>query len=341
MQFPLSPILAGLASLAPLAPPQATPDHNLPKGIVATVDGFEITRDVANARADIHVAGRLGGRAMPKQVMKGLRKGVMPDVLNELIDERLLDADVERAGVTIDEAAMRAALERTLTNQAHTENRTLEELALQILNDFEMTFEEYCDARCADPALRRGLEHAALIELRYPEETAVADAEVRARYDADPSVYGKGERVRASHILINKTQGMSDEEQAAARAKAEEVLLLARAEGSDFAALAREHSEGPSGPRGGGLGAFVREGAMVEPFAKAAFALQPGETSDVVETKFGWHVIRVTERLPGYQLEFEQVADGIREGLEGERIRAASVEHLVKLRAAATIVRRF
>jgi parvulin-like peptidyl-prolyl isomerase len=102
--------------------------------------------------------------------------------------------------------------------------------------------------------------------------------------------------VAARHILI-KYKGATRAGPDATRTKdearslAEEVLGKAKADGADFEALAREHSEGPTGPRGGDLGTF-RPGQMVPAFDQAAFALDVGEVSGVVETPFGFHVIQ-------------------------------------------------
>ena len=126
----------------------------------------------------------------------------------------------------------------------------------------------------------------------------VSDADVRAYYERHKSDYEKPEEVKASHILVKVEPAASDEDRTAARARIDEVLELAKAEGADFAELAREHSEDPgSGSNGGDLGFFPRQGAMVEPFAAAAFALTtPGDISPVVESTFGFHIIRLTER---------------------------------------------
>lgn len=126
----------------------------------------------------------------------------------------------------------------------------------------------------------------------------VTDAQVEAYYAAHEADYEQEEEVKASHILRKVAASASDEDKAAARAKADEILLLARADGADFESLAREHSEDPgSGVSGGDLGYFKRRGAMVEPFAAAAFALaEPGDVSEVVESTFGFHIIQLTER---------------------------------------------
>jgi peptidyl-prolyl cis-trans isomerase C len=99
--------------------------------------------------------------------------------------------------------------------------------------------------------------------------------------------------VRASHILI-RPDGPDDEAKKKARATAEDVAKQARG-GADFAELARKHSADGSAQQGGDLGFFTK-GAMVPAFSAAAFALQPGQVSDVVETQFGFHVIKLAER---------------------------------------------
>jgi peptidyl-prolyl cis-trans isomerase C len=119
----------------------------------------------------------------------------------------------------------------------------------------------------------------------------VTDEELREIFEQERP----GERVRARHILLRIPDGADEADAAAVRELAEDLRRRAAA-GEDFAALAREHSEDPgSAERGGDLNFFGR-GTMVAPFEEAAFALEPGEVSDVVETQFGFHVIRVEER---------------------------------------------
>ena len=103
-------------------------------------------------------------------------------------------------------------------------------------------------------------------------------------------------QIRASHILLMYKGSMRS---TAARSKAEALdgitaLKTQIADGADFAELARQNSDCPSGEDGGDLGQFPR-GAMVREFDEAAFALQPGQVSDVIETPFGYHLIQRTE----------------------------------------------
>jgi parvulin-like peptidyl-prolyl isomerase len=102
------------------------------------------------------------------------------------------------------------------------------------------------------------------------------------------------QEIAASHILIQyagAARATTERTREEARQRAEEVLAKAQQPDADFAALAREYSDGPSGPRGGVLGVFGR-GAMVPEFEEAAFALAPDQVSGIVETPFGFHIIK-------------------------------------------------
>jgi peptidyl-prolyl cis-trans isomerase C/peptidyl-prolyl cis-trans isomerase SurA len=124
-----------------------------------------------------------------------------------------------------------------------------------------------------------------------PKPPEPAPAPTREREEPD-------ERVAASHILVSY-KGSERAKPAVTRTKAEALerakeIQAKAAKGDDFAKLAQKYSDGPSGPRGGELGKFSKQ-QMVKPFSDAAFALKPGAVSDVVETKFGFHVIKRTE----------------------------------------------
>ena len=138
------------------------------------------------------------------------------------------------------------------------------------------------------------------------EKSGITDEILRKHYDANQSKYKEGEKLTASHILV-KTE---DEAKA---------ILAELKQGKDFAELAKEKSTGPSGPNGGTLGSFGR-GRMVPEFEKAAFAMKTGEVSEPVKTKFGWHVIKVTDHQEGKQKTFEDAKADIRQSLVSEYI---------------------
>jgi peptidyl-prolyl cis-trans isomerase C len=139
---------------------------------------------------------------------------------------------------------------------------------------------------------------------------AVSDADVREFYDKNPNEFSG---LRASHILIRPT-GFDEDSKKKAKAQAEDILKQAKA-GGDFAELARKHSADGSAQQGGDLGFFTK-GSMVPAFADAAFALKPGEISNVVETQFGFHIIKAVERK---DVPMEEATTKIREFLTAKR----------------------
>jgi peptidyl-prolyl cis-trans isomerase D len=138
-------------------------------------------------------------------------------------------------------------------------------------------------------------------------QITVPEAELRSYYDQNKSRFGREEQRRASHILFTAGEGGTAKDKDGARKVAEEVLAKVRANPGDFAKLAKQYSKDPgSAANGGDLGLFGRN-MMVKPFEEAAFSLKEGEISNVVESDFGFHIIRVTEIKPAQIKPFEEV----------------------------------
>ncbi|MGM0594357.1 MAG: SurA N-terminal domain-containing protein [Pseudomonadota bacterium] len=150
------------------------------------------------------------------------------------------------------------------------------------------------------------------------EAVEVDEQTLRSRYQAQQINYTSPEERRASHILIQAAEDAPEAELAAARDKAEQLLAQIR-DGADFAALAEAESDDPgSASQGGDLGFFGR-GAMVPAFEEAAYALEQDEVSDVVQSPFGFHIIRLTGVRGGDAQPFEAVRDEIRKDIQRER----------------------
>ncbi|MGD9211923.1 MAG: SurA N-terminal domain-containing protein, partial [Desulfobacteraceae bacterium] len=130
----------------------------------------------------------------------------------------------------------------------------------------------------------------------FVDKVTVNDDDIREYYEGHPEEFHHEKTVEARHILFKVDEKADEETRQKSRQKAENVLKMAR-EGKDFAELAKTYSEGPSKDKGGALGTFTRD-KMVKPFADAAFALKAGEVSDLVETQFGWHIIKVEKVNP-------------------------------------------
>jgi peptidyl-prolyl cis-trans isomerase C len=140
----------------------------------------------------------------------------------------------------------------------------------------------------------------------------LSDADVKRYYDESRDFFDRVS-VRASHIVLrlapNASQGDREKAQAKLRAIRQEILSGA----IDFAEAAKKHSQDATAPNGGDIGFFPRKFAVDEAFARAAFGLKPGEISDIVETDYGLHLIKVTERKPGNVSDFEKIKDQVRE----------------------------
>ena len=154
----------------------------------------------------------------------------------------------------------------------------------------------------------------------YKNDTEVTPDEVQQYYEENREKYHRPEEVRAGHILFRLPQGAPEAEVARVRADAEKVLKEARAEGADFAELAKKYSQGPTAPNGGDLGYFGRN-SMVPEFANAAFNLKAGEIGDLVRTPFGFHIIKVEDVRPEETTPLDEVRDEIQSALQERKAR--------------------
>jgi len=183
--------------------------------------------------------------------------------------------------------------------------------------DVEKWVADHPDRYRTPPRVR--VRYAAYLPKDFAALAAPSDDEIKAYYDEHrDDRFTAPEEVRARHIMIKLPPAADEKARAAARTKAEDVLAKVK-KGADFAKLAQEVSEDPgTASKGGDLGLFSR-GHMVPAFDAAAFALEPGAVSDVVETPFGFHIIKVEEKLPGGQKPLDAVRDEIVKTLSAEK----------------------
>ena len=156
----------------------------------------------------------------------------------------------------------------------------------------------------------------------------VTDEDLRKTYQED-----KTATVR--HILL-LTQGKTDAEKAAVRAKMDGILARAR-KGEDFAALAKETTEDQNSKETGGLYADFTRGRMVKSFEDAAFSVPVGQISGIIETPYGYHILKVEERQAAGPLPFDEVKGAIRDRLASERVETHRAQYLAELRKEAVV----
>ncbi|MBK6600610.1 MAG: SurA N-terminal domain-containing protein [Betaproteobacteria bacterium] len=150
-------------------------------------------------------------------------------------------------------------------------------------------------------------------------QVALEPAEVKKQYDENARQYTQGEERKAAHILIAVKPDAKDDEKAAAKKKAEDLLAQLKAAPQRFAELAKANSQDPgSAPQGGDLGSFAR-GTMVKTFDDAVFAMKPGEIAGPVQSEFGYHVIRLDGVTPAKVRSFDEVKAQIEADLRRQK----------------------
>ncbi len=252
-----------------------------------------------------------------------------PHVLQRLIQVQLLVAratDNDKAegkqAVTkrMDEMRTRVGGEENLDRQLKAAGTTEDELRGKMLEE-----------STAEAVLERELK------------VNVTEDDVKKFYDDNPAKFEQPEMVRASHILLSTRSPdtnaeLSDDQKAAKHKLAEDLLKRARA-GEDFAKLAKQYSEDPGSKDNGGEYQFPR-GKMVPAFETAAFSLKTNEVSDIVTTQFGYHIIKLSEKIPAKKIELAKVSPDIREYLKQQQMQKHQQElkdYLAKLQQDAKV----
>ena len=320
-------MLAGVTAdpaLAGQTPTQTTPPAEaalkpvpveLPE-VVARVNGETINK--ADLQSAVTQLESRAGRTVPPDQRDRIFRGV----LDQLIAYRLLAQESATRNIVVADGDVDA---RAAEIRAQFPS---DQVFLQTLEQQHMTEAEFRDD------VRQGLRITGLIDTELSTRAAVTPEQVNQFYTSNS--FQQGERVRASHILIAVPENADAAAKEAARAKASEILSQVKG-GADFAELAKQHSQDPgSGPRGGDLDYFER-GQMVGPFEEAAFALAPGQTSELVETRFGYHIIRVADKQAARTIPLEEVRGRIEEYLRDQNREQQTQVFIDALRTKAQI----
>jgi peptidyl-prolyl cis-trans isomerase C len=175
-----------------------------------------------------------------------------------------------------------------------------------------------------------------MLQKELEPKVTVSDADTKTFYDQNKPRFRQEDSIHASHILIRVEEQADAATKAKAKTQADDIQKQLK-KGVAFADLAKKYSQDPgSAPKGGDLGFFNR-GQMVPAFDQAAFALQPGQTSAVVETPFGYHIIRVSEAKPGRDLGYDEVKAQILDYLKQQARDQKSQEFVDQLKAKGKI----
>jgi len=287
---------------------------------VALVNGSVVSR----VTFDREMSGvRQRFSSMGKPISPSQLQELEKKVLDNLINIELLYQQSRKVGTKVDEAEVSAQLE-TLKKRFPTEAEFKNAINKMKLTETVMKSQ-----------IRRGITIQRFLDKKTLGKVEVTEEEIKAYYDSHTNFFKKPGQVRASHILIKVEPGANEKDKAKAREKIEKIRQRL-VKGEDFGALAREFSQCPSSAKGGDLNYFGRR-QMAKPFEDAAFALKVGELSDVVETRFGYHLIKVTDKKPASTYSYKDVKNRIRKNLVREKTRIEVSNYVQKLKKAAKI----
>ncbi len=306
-------ILSAMAATAAAAPSDQ---------VIAKVNDVAITmQDLALEQAQVMTEMQRRNHPMGADRVDALKK----ELLETLIERELL---------------YQKARERDLQIRNRWVERLLDELKEKIGgNNGYRSF--LASVGLDEPGLkermRRGLVVQRLLRRDVVRRIKVSEAEMQVFFRQHPEYFVRREQVRVRHILI-AVDDPSDVEmrgRALLRIQAIQNML---SEGTAFAALALEHSDDPSKSRGGDLGYQTRD-RLIPAFAQAAFSLQPGEVSNIVETHLGYHLIQMIDRLPASPMAYRNARDKIERTLRRNKEKKAADAYLARLRKTADIRR--
>ncbi|HKT79344.1 MAG TPA: peptidyl-prolyl cis-trans isomerase [Vicinamibacterales bacterium] len=300
-----------------------------------TVSDAEVAKRIANIPA-FQENGQFIGEQRYRLLLSAQRPPLTATEFEESI-RRSLVADKLRSSLTQWMSVSDAELEKEY--QRRNEKVKLAVVTVtadsqrSAVNVSDADVKSYFDAHTADFRIpeKRKVRYV-LVDLdAVRAKIVVPQSDIERAYNENIEQYSTPEQIRASHILF-KTEGKDD---AAVRAKAEDVLKQARA-GADFAALAKKYSEDEASAKNGGDLDFFGRGRMVPEFDAVAFTLEPGAISDLVKTQFGYHIIKVTDKKPGTSQELSTVSPQISDQIAAERAQTQAADIADRLTAQIT-----
>jgi len=295
-------------------------EKSIDEGKIAVVNGKIITKsDFDREMVMVNERFTQTGKTPSSTDLSKMKK----DILEYLISYELLYQESKKEGIKVDEKMVNEQYEKWKKQMSDQE--ALNQSFLK-LNLSETLVKE---------KLRMGLAIQQFIEKKIASKALVTDQETKAFYGSNPDLFKIPEQVRASHILIKVDPKTDTAQKAAARKKIENIQKQLK-NGTDFSEVAKQSSDCPSKDKGGDLGYFNR-GQMVKPFEDVAFSLKPGEMSGIVETEFGFHIIKLTEKKLETTLAYEQVKDRLATMLKKDKVEKETDLYLEKLKKDSKI----
>lgn len=293
--------------------------------VVAKGKNFEIKKSKLEDAFVVYKANLNPRAPAPTDEQRTMIKSNLLDrlIFTELLMQKGTDADKKKAEVDTD--------------------KYIADVKKQIGSDTVFEAQVKSTGMSMDQFKKRAFEQNVceiVLDREVKPNVKVTDAEVKKFYDENQVEFEKPEQVRAAHILISTldkdTQKPLPPAQKAEKEKFAKEIKARADKGEDFAKLAKEYSEDPGSKDSGGEYTFPK-GKMVPEFEAAAFSMKPGQISDLVETQFGYHIIKTIEKIPGGKMEFAKVETKIKDYLTAQQFQKQLPSYFDKLKKEADV----
>jgi peptidyl-prolyl cis-trans isomerase C len=299
-------------------------------GIAVTVNGVNILEsDLENRVKEVLTRQRAQGQGLPPVITGGFKQELRRRMLPAMITETLMEQQVKKENIVVSNED----IDNHINNLIAQQNLSMDDFKA-LLTARGTSIEQVKES------IAKQLPYQKLIEAQWTGKINVTEEDANAFYNENPTQFEIPEQVRASHILIQPDTSDPNtdpnEAKAVAMAKAQDLLKQIQ-NAADFATLAKEHSTCPSGAGGGDL-SFFAKGQMVPPFDEAAFELKVGQVSNIVETRYGYHIIKLTDHNPAATVPFLDAKDRIIDNLTQQKQRQIAEEYIESLKSQAEII---
>ena len=286
--------------------------------VAVTIDGEKIMESQIDELVKPQLERMASQTAnIPPAFVESFKQRMRQQAVEKMVIEKLIDAEVAKAKIELSDDDVTKLITEEIAGKQNPP---------MSYDDFKSLVEaqgQNFDEVRKD--IKKGFTYLRFMESKWEGKVDSNDADVKAYYDENSEEFAKPAMCKASHILIKFAEPDPNADpnsdpnllKVAAKAKAEEVLKKVK-DGGDFAALAKEYSSCPSAENGGDLGEFGK-GQMVPEFEEATFALKDGEVSGIVETRFGYHIIKKTGHTDENVTKFEDAKGEIKEMLKQKK----------------------
>lgn len=312
-------IIAAMAALM-LIPTAAFSAEDTAGKIAAKINDRTVSMQEFEREVDNYMMRYQGGKeALPPAFVKQIRE----QAINTLINREVLLQESEKKGIKADKQKIQEgiqSIQKRFANQQQFEE-ALKNMKLS-RDDLEKQYTQKTKIET-------------LLDQQVVSKIDIKEDEAKAYFNDHNDEFSQKEQIRARHILIKVDKSADEKKKSEAREQLVKVQKKIVA-GEDFSELAKQYSQGPSSAKGGDLGYFAK-GQMVKPFEEVAFKLAPNEVSDIVETRFGYHLIKVVDHKPEKKAVFAEIKERVTEKLKKQRVQQEIGDYIKKLREKATI----